>query len=231
MKRFIAFKILCLCFLGMVNGQIPTTQTSDSPYEYVFVGHMDITINKKTQKMTLTIHSDNQYENKVATLQLGTGTTAAINSLKNLKNAIGKDNAVLKLGGYTIETTYSGEASVTHAGPMQYAAGNYSFTDYQIENLMFQLLKNDSKAQLGNSLCIVEKFSNYSGLTMNITLVDYNVSTKLTLLPIGHTDDVIKVSPKDTLSIDQIQIICKGIRENLIRDNEDSQFFLRIGNL
>ena len=220
--------LMCLVVVTSIKGQINSIQTNESPYDYLYAGNMSISINKKNNRMTLYVKSDNQFEDKEANIALGVGTNAAILSLQNLNKAMSKEYSNFKIGSYSFITSCSGYANIVHTGTLEYAAGDYILKNYQISDLMLQLVLRDKNASLGKAECIVEKYSNYTGITLKINLIDFDTSKIISLFPIGHTDDVIKVDKGDILTNEQIKIIAEGIESNLIRKNEDAEFFLRI---
>ena len=192
MKRIIISMLVCFLSIFSIQGQIAPVQTNNSPYDFLFAGNMTVSINKSNNKMSLSIHSDNPYEDKVAMLSLGVGTKAAVQSLQNIYTAITKENAESKIGGYIFITAQTiGLAHIVHTGKLEYTAGDYIVKNFQLSDLMLQLTVRDASASFGKTKCLVEKFSNYSGITIKVNFIDFNTSKTINLLPIEHNDDVM----------------------------------------
>ena len=85
------------------------------------------------------MHSDNQFEDKSASLKLG-GITEAINSLKVLDESW-EEKANLRIQGYLIFCLANHTYSFSNSGQLEYTAGNYWFNQTSIKKGIKELEK------------------------------------------------------------------------------------------
>ena len=119
MKKTLLFLSILPSILFAHIGQI---QTHEKPYEFV-VGSK-IYRKVATDAYYLRIDSDNEFEDKTATLDLGIGPSQALTSLSNLYALYDQGESDFNLQGYRFGVR-GGYIFAYKSGPLEYAAGDY----------------------------------------------------------------------------------------------------------
>jgi hypothetical protein len=143
MKRL--FFILWVFGVGLyAHAQIPPLQTTEKPYEFISSDKLYRTV--ADDSYHLQIKSDNQYEDKVISINLGIGAVEAMKSLSNLFAIYGQEDSDFKLQGYSfgIRGGNSGYIFAYQTGVLAYTAGNYIMYEQELASIMFDLLKAKS---------------------------------------------------------------------------------------
>ena len=218
--------VLMSCLVSIWSfSQIQAIQPQKQRFE--FIGP-HICLDNETGKYDMMINSDNKYEDKAAHLSLGKSIEDVMLSLKNLESAIMVEKSQFSLEGYDIYVAGKGRAVILGTGKLANTAGTYYITDAGIHDDMMAMI-DKYNLEYGDVEVIVYsistsyamlriKLTNY-GITKLVTLNTSNFNTKLTSFMSGEKDEV--------LTSEQIEIIAAKIKDGTIRDNKDSQFFLK----
>ncbi len=122
----------------MTFGQIQEIKVEERPYTIIPIHYLNKRVafayEKSTDKYSLVISSDNEYEEKIVTLYLGKGAKESILSLRNLSNALGYSKKQFQLQGYNVLVESK------KAVFLMEAAGNYFIDKEDVEGLICKLV-------------------------------------------------------------------------------------------
>lgn len=134
MKKFLLFLALMPSVLFAQIGQI---KTHEKPYEFFYNG--DVYRKVADDTYYLQIRSDNQFEDKAAVLDLGTGASEAMTSLSNLFALFDQGESDFDLQGYRFGVR-GGYIFAYKTGPLEYSAGDFRLRKYVLARVMADLM-------------------------------------------------------------------------------------------
>lgn len=225
MKKLITLLALCLISIWC-SAQIQAIQPQKQRFE--FIGP-HICFDTETGTYDMMIKSDNQYEDKRAHLSLGKSIEDVMSSLKNLKAAIMVEESQFSLDGYEIYVVKKGSGVILGTGKLAHTAGTYYITDAGIHDDMMAMIDKYNLPYGKIEVIVYSIHSSFAmlrivlpdyGATKLVTLDTSNYNKKLTSFMSGNKDDV--------LTSEQIDKIATKIKDGTIRNNKDSQFFLKV---
>ena len=134
MKKTLLFLALLPSILFAQIGQI---QTHEKPYEFFYNGEVYRKVADDTYY--LQIRSDNQFEDKAAVLDLGTGASEAMTSLSNLFALFDQGESDFDLQGYRFGVR-GGYIFAYKTGLLEYSAGDFMLRKYVLARVMADLM-------------------------------------------------------------------------------------------
>lgn len=134
MKKTLLFIALLPSILFAQIGQI---QTHEKPYEFFYNGEVYRKVS--TDTYYLQIRSDNEFEDKAAVLDLGTGAAEAMTSLGNLFAIFDQADTDFDLQGYRFGVR-GGYVFAYKTGPLEYSAGDFRMRKYVLARVMADLM-------------------------------------------------------------------------------------------
>ena len=225
MKKTIA--ALMLCFVSIyVFSQIGVIQPQKQRFEFIGT---HICYDTETGEYDMIIRSDNQYEDTRVYLSLGKSVNDVMSSLKNLKEAIMVEKSEFKIEGYDFYVASKGRAAILGVGKLANTAGSYYLTDGGIFNDMMAMIEKYN-LEYGKYEVVVYSISS-SFAMFSFKFLDYGASKLITLNTSDYKkrfSSFITGSKDDVLSQEQINKLVEKIQDGTIRDNKDSQFFLKV---
>ena len=151
-------KILLILALlpSVLLAQIAPIQTHEKPGEFI---HRCVYHDKPSDSYYLHAQSDNQFEDKVARVFLGSDATAAVESLANLLKAFNDAGTQFEVGRYTFIVSTDGTfARLLNRGALEYTAGNYYVTKQNIQSAIVFIVSSRG-AKAGRAIIYADKLS------------------------------------------------------------------------
>ena len=134
MKKILLFLAILPSILFAQIGQI---QTHEKPYEFFYNGEVYRKV--ATDAYYLQIRSDNEFEDKAAVLDLGTGASEAMTSLGNLFAIFDQADTDFDLQGYRFGVR-GGYIFAYKTGPLEYSAGDFRLRKYVLARVMADVM-------------------------------------------------------------------------------------------
>ena len=225
MKRFL-FGLMLMIISIHAFSQIAAIQPQKQRFE--FLGS-HICYDTETGEYDMIIKSDNQFEDKTVHLNLGKSVDEVMSSLKNLKEAIMVEKSEFKLEGYDFYVASKGRAAILGVGKLSNTAGTYYITDGGIYNDMMAMI-DKYNLDYGKYQVVVYSI-NTSFAMFSIKFTDYGASKLITLNMNDYKNkftSFINANKDDVLTDEQIQLLVTKIKNGTIRENKDSQYFLKV---
>ena len=139
--------LLFLAFLpSILFAQIGQIQTHEKPYEFFYNGEVYRKV--ATDAYYLQIRSDNEFEDKAAVLDLGTGASEAMTSLGHLFAIFDQADTDFDLQGYRFGVRF-GYIFAYKTAPLEYSAGDFRLRKYVLARVMAELM-NKKEMTLGD---------------------------------------------------------------------------------
>lgn len=217
---------LMLCFVSIISySQIQPIQTQKPRFE--FLGP-HVCYDTEIGDFDMMIKSDNQFEDTRAHISLGKSPEQAIESLKNLKDAIMTEKAEFTLEGYSFYVVAKGRAAILGLGKLEHTAGSYYVTDAGINSDIFAIVE---KFNLGYGEFEVSIYSVSSFAMLYIYFPQYGNRELITLNTNDYKkkmSDYISGEKGTVLTESQVQLLIEKIKDGTIRENNDTRLFIKV---